>query len=306
MPNKTNIEWTDYTSNPIVPVQGGWGCSKVSPGCDHCYAETLNKRLGNKRDFTGRWTFRLKRKELMDLETTLRNKGHQRVFMCDMTDLFHSDVSWEYIYEIFQVMCELEQHTFQLLTKRPGRMAYFADWLEVHGAWWPPNVWAGTSVESQKYAPRLDVLVRVPAKVRFVSVEPMLGPVDLKPWLVCSEDCGFAVGQHDHWNGIHWVIIGGESGPRARPMDLEWAWDIIEQCSSASVPCFMKQLGSNPKLDGRQFVTIRGASGNPDEWPPRLQVRQFPGTALSGTVGAMLHGRDPGRASGDGRGPGRI
>ena len=293
MPNKTNIEWTDYTSNPIGPVQGGWGCSKVSPGCDHCYAETLNKRLGNKRDFTGRWTFRLKRKELMDLKTTLRNKGHQRVFMCDMTDLFHSDVPWEHIYETFQVMCELEQHTFQLLTKRPGRMAYFADWLEVHGAWWPPNVWAGTSVESQKYAPRLDVLARVPAKVRFVSVEPMLGPVDLKPWLFGSDE---RTGSADDGGMLSWVIAGGESGPRARPAHPDWFRRIRDDCDEAGVPFFFKQWGlwaptNYPRLSSLRSQRCFRADGH-EQWLPSVQGYATMAKVGKKAAGAILDGRE--------------
>ena len=270
MPNKTAIEWTDYTSNPIVPKEGGWGCSKVSPGCDHCYSERLNKRMGNRRDFHGKWEFILKEREL---EGIRKLKGHQRIFMCDMTDMFHSDVPWEFIGRVFDVMIDRPQHTFQLLTKRPGRMAFWAEHMvdicrERGLPWkWPPWVWAGTSVESQKYAPRLDCLARVPAKVRFVSVEPMLGPVELSDWLLC-ESCGgrkvlpvidtasFLTGQPIKVSGentcptcngqgrdIHWVIVGGESGPKARPMHPDWARSLRDQCRRAKVPYFHKQNG---------------------------------------------------------------
>ena len=256
MPNKTLIEWTTYTSNPIAPAGGGWGCSKVSPGCAHCYAERLNKRMGNHRDFQGRWEFALKRKELDGLKRLNDRVGDlgipTYVFLGDMTDIFHPDVPFEMLVELFLVLDECGNLIIQSLTKRPGRMAYFAN--HVLGGKWPANVWAGTSVESQKYAPRLDVLARVPAKVRFVSYEPALGPVDFGPWLecphLCLDECGWDNLEREYHSvacatdaQLHWVIYGGESGPGARPMDPVWARSIRDQCIAAGTPQFFKQWG---------------------------------------------------------------
>ena len=240
----------------------------------------------------------LKGKELRGLA---KLPAGSKVFLGDMTDIFHSDVSWEMLTKVFDAMAGLPKITFQVLTKRPGRMAYFANEILTlgcmvgYGSWgWPPNVWAGTSVESQKYAPRLDVLARVPAKVRFVSVEPMLGPVDLRPYFFkCSGACvptpedpicackGLA---------IHQIIVGGESGPGARPMDLAWARDLVAQCQHTGAACFVKQLGAKPYTreplhywngepagfrDDRLYLKDR-KGGDPEEWPTELRVREFP------------------------------
>mgnify|MGYP001581389270 CR=1 FL=1 len=314
MPNKTKIEWTDYTSNPIAPVGGGWGCSKVSPGCDNCYAERLNLRRGNKREFTGTWRFLLNYRE-MDKWRHLPTGS--KVFIMDMGDLFHSDIPWWMTNMVFEAMAKLPAITFQVLTKRPGRMAYFAEtvwpihqagslllvkeWLSRKGIalepLWPPNVWAGTSVESQKYAPRLDCLLRVPARVRFVSAEPLLGPLDLKPYFFKCTGCvptpenplcackGLA---------IHQVICGAESGPGARPMDLAWAKSLRDQCQTSGVPFFMKQLGKRPFWNGIgpppadhvylervpggwRFDLLRDPKGgDPQEWPEDLRIREVP------------------------------
>ena len=246
------------------------------------------------------------------LAEPLRWKMPRRIFVCSMSDLFHSQVPWEFIVRVFDVMAATPWHTYQVLTKRPGRMAYFAEhiWPKQGGLWepvewtspsrarvmdkwpgtaWPSIVWAGTSCESQKYAPRLDCLARVPAPVRFVSVEPMLGPVDLKPWL----------GLHGNRDTdglsefdapmpepvINWVIVGGESGPGARPMNLAWARDLVGQCQTAGVACFVKQLGRNPILHGNEITPpfVRGRhllidpkGGDPAEWPSDLRVREMP------------------------------
>jgi len=259
MPNtKTKIEWTDATWSPVT------GCTKVSPGCDHCYAETMSHRLSNNPKYAlatkddGTWSGVVSCHEEL-LAQPLRWKKPRMIFVCSMADLFHSDVPWDFIVKVFNVMAATPWHTYQVLTKRPGRMAYFAQHLwpaciTSAAPLWPVNVWAGTSVESQKYAPRLDCLLRIPAKVRFVSAEPLLGPLDLRPWLgcphkdqedgdiVCSE-CGDAR-EKSRW--IHQVIVGGESGPGARPMALAWAKSLLDQCRVAGVACFMKQIGSEP------------------------------------------------------------
>ena len=220
----------------------------------------------------------------------------------DMGDLFHSDIPWEMVTRVFNAMANTPWVTFQVLTKRPGRMAYFAGHFgaDTGVGWqqeWPSNVWAGTSVESQKYAPRLDCLLRVPARVRFVSAEPLLGPLDLKPYFFKCTGCvptpenplcackGLA---------IHQVIIGAESGPGARPMDLAWAKSLRDQCQTSGVPFFMKQLGKRPFWNGIgpppadhvylervpggwRFDLLRDAKGgDPQEWPEDLRIREVP------------------------------
>lgn len=265
----TNIEWTEETWNPVT------GCSKVSPGCDNCYALRMSNRLRSHdyyRDLVkdGEWVG-LVRTHPATLPIPKHWREPRRVFVCSMSDLFHSAVPWHFIGEVFRVMAECPRHTFQVLTKRPGRMAHFAN--EILGPDnWPRNVWAGTSVESAKYLPRLDVLARVPALVRFVSLEPLLSPVDLTRWtwcatcrepdgdIVCGE--GGRVDSPQHGPDIHWVIAGGESGPGARPMHPDWARAIRDQCQVAGVPFFFKQQTVNgkrvslPLLNGRRYAEM--------------------------------------------------
>ena len=257
--NKTGIEWTDYTWNPVT------GCTKVSPGCDRCYAEALTIRFK-------RGTFSEVRLHPDRLNEPLLEEEPAKIFVCSMSDLFHSAVPWHFICKVFETMRRADHHTFQVLTKRPGRMAFFANtvwpaYTNCHpiGPWdWPPNVWAMTSVESQKYAPRINVLSRVPAKVRGVSYEPALGPVDFRPWLFPA---------HPQWYresdgrilsdgpraALDWLVAGGESGPGARPADPDWFRSAREQCEAAGVPFFFKQWGGAAKkaagavLDGREW-----------------------------------------------------
>ncbi len=260
----SKIQWTNKTWNPIT------GCTKVSPGCDNCYAEAITKRfkLGPFEEVT---------MHLNRMAQPYSWKKPQMVFVCSMSDLFHPAIPWKFLHEIFWVMEQNSHHTFQVLTKRPGRMAYFAQVLKSLGKTWPDNVWAGTSVESQKYAPRLDVLARVPARVRFVSVEPLLGPVDLKPWLGCdtyhpgtefTDDyykCNF---RRNHI--LNWVIAGGESGPHARTMDQEWVRKLRNDCQAGGVPFFYKQAiidGKKvglPHLDGKQWTEFPDVRGEAD------------------------------------------
>ena len=221
------IEWTDETWNPVT------GCTRVSPGCDHCYMYALYPRLkgmGVPGYETAPGDVRLL-PERLHLPLTWRKP--KRVFVNSMSDLFHSDVPYSFISEVFEVMQEASAqrgHVFQVLTKRPGRAV---GWWEQCGAElfaeWPSNIWIGTSVESPKYAPRLTVLGRLPAPVRFVSAEPLLDAVDLSSWL---ED-----------GTLQWVIVGGESGRCARPMELAWARGIRDQCVASEVSFFLKQLG---------------------------------------------------------------
>jgi protein gp37 len=223
MADGSAIEWTDATWNPIR------GCTKVSPGCKHCYAETFAERFRGVPDHAFEQGFDL-RLVPEALELPLRWRASRRIFVNSMSDLFHEDVPERFIARVFEVMRRASHHRFQVLTKRSSRMAELAASLDVSD-----NVWMGVSVENAKYRTRIDDLRRVQAKVRFLSVEPLLGPM---PRLNLA--------------GIHWVIVGGESGPRARPMDAEWVRAIRDQCNAAGVPFFFKQWGGVRKhLTGR-------------------------------------------------------
>lgn len=273
MAETTGISWTDATWSPVT------GCSKVSPGCDHCYAATFTERLeksGHHRKYgglarNGNWTGEVRCHPDV-LEQPLHWKRPRRIFVNSMSDTFHDKVPRSFQCQMFDIMEACPQHIFQVLTKRPGQMAYFADPLTQAAlgrpGWrWPDHVWAGTSVESQKYAPRLDVLARVPAKVRFVSAEPLLGPLDLRKWLAMCE-CGDSLSNHLDgkecclWQPglcsctrfkamLNWVICGGESGPGHRPMDLVWLESLAAQCVAAGVPLWVKQAsGLRPGQQG--------------------------------------------------------
>jgi protein gp37 len=223
MADHTGIEWTDATWNPVT------GCTKVSPGCKNCYAERLAVRLramGNPRYQNG---FALTlQPDQVDLP--LRWRRPRRIFVNSMSDLFHEAVSEEYIRRVFEVMTSAHWHVFQILTKRSKRLAAMAALLP-----WPPNVWQGVSVESARYVSRVDHLRQVPARVRFLSVEPLLGPIPSLPL-----------------DGIHWVIVGGESGPARRVMSADWVRLVRDQCIAAEVPFFFKQWGGRtPKTKGR-------------------------------------------------------
>lgn len=299
MADGTKIEWTDASWSPVT------GCTKVSPGCDNCYAEAITKRF--KRGPFEEVTMHLNR-----MAQPFAWKKPRKIFVCSMSDLFHPAIPFSFVKEIFDVMIANSHHIFQVLTKRPGRMDYFAKTYLDH---WPDNVWAGTSVESQKYAPRLDVLARVPAKVRFVSVEPLLGPVDLKPWLNPTEWVKYRmrVGHLEYLpehGPIDWVIAGGESGPRARPMDPEWVRNLRDDCIDAQVPFFFKQWGTHSPFfidlengwedaaPDQQWMYERaiGPGGNYIGRPRSQAITMMPGGAMikarQGTkdTGAMLDG----------------
>ena len=222
---QSGIEWTEATWNPVT------GCTKVSPGCKHCYAERMAHRLqaiGQKNYARG---FELALQPHM-LELPLRWKRPQVVFVNSMSDLFHRDVPLEYIQRVFDVMRRAHWHTFQVLTKRAERLAELDAELE-----WPENVWMGVSVESDAYRNRIDALRTTRARVRFLSLEPLLGPLE----------------QLD-LEGIDWVIVGGESGPGARPMRPDWVLDLRDQCRRVGVPFFFKQWGGpNKKRTGREL-----------------------------------------------------
>lgn len=230
MAQTSTIEWTEATWNPVT------GCTKISPGCKFCYAERMAHRLQAMGQERYRNAFRMTLQPDA-LETPLRWRAPRVIFVNSMSDLFHKDVPFEYIRRCFAVMEEASQHTFQILTKRPERVAELGDELP-----WPANVWMGTSVENAEYVSRVTSLRAVPAKIRFLSVEPLLGPIGRLPL-----------------KGIHWVIVGGESGPGARPMKIEWARQIRDQCNAKNVPFFFKQWGGPNKkragrlLDGRTW-----------------------------------------------------
>jgi len=239
MPAYSTIEWTEMTWNPVT------GCSKVSEGCRHCYAERMAKRLhamGNGRYANG---FRVTlHDDLVDLPRRMRQS--RLIFVNSMSDLFHENVPIDFIRRVFHTMQACPQHTFQILTKRARRLADLASELP-----WPDNVWMGVSVEDERVLGRIGELRRVPARVRFLSCEPLIGPLEKLPL-----------------RGISWVIVGGESGPGARPMRRIWVESIRRQCRLAGVPFFFKQWGGVRKhvngrtLNGRTYDDLphlRGA-----------------------------------------------
>jgi protein gp37 len=223
MGDKSAIEWTDATWNPVT------GCSKVSPGCKNCYAERLAARLkvmGNPR-YTQGFEVTLHRDQLT---LPLRWKQPKKIFVNSMSDLFHEEVPDDFICQAFEIMKRADWHIFQILTKRAERLGELASQLP-----WPDNVWQGVSVENSDHTCRIDSLLKVPSAVRFISVEPLLGPINNLPL-----------------NGISWVIVGGESGPNYRPVEAEWVRGIRDQCLDAKVPFFFKQWGGiTPKAKGR-------------------------------------------------------
>jgi protein gp37 len=227
----SHIEWTGATWNPVT------GCSKVSAGCKNCYAERLAYRLQSMNNPRYRNGFRVTlHEDLADLPKRWREP--RLIFVNSMSDLFHDHVPLEFIRRLFATMRECPHHTFQILTKRSGRLRVLAPQLD-----WPSNVWMGVSVEDSRVLSRVDDLRKVPAAVRFLSCEPLigsLGTIDLTE--------------------IHWVIVGGESGPGARPMRIEWIREIFRTCRKHNVPFFFKQWGGVRKdLTGR---TLRGRTYN--------------------------------------------
>lgn len=232
--DKTAIEWTEATWNPTT------GCDRVSPGCDNCYALTLSKRLkamgSPKYQLDGDPTtsgpgFGLTLHPT-SLDVPRRWSAPRLIFVNSMSDLFHDSVPLEFVARVFDVMRETPQHTYQVLTKRAPRLSRVAGELD-----WPSNLWMGVSVESRRYTFRLDHLRKAPASVRFLSAEPLLGPI----------------GDID-LDGIHWVIAGGESGAHARPVEYEWVAQLRDSCMTAGVAFFFKQWGGRtPKAGGREL-----------------------------------------------------
>jgi len=222
---KTKIEWTGSTWNPIT------GCVKISPGCMNCYAERMAKRLQAMRQPNYADGFK-PTLHYHALELPLKWKKPQTIFVNSMSDLFLKGIPIQFIQKVFEVMRRANWHTFQVLTKRAERLVDMSNGLS-----WSPNIWMGVTVENKNYAFRIDYLRKTEASIKFLSLEPLLGPIpnlDLK--------------------GIDWVIVGGESGPGARPMKPEWVLDIRNQCRRAGVPFFFKQWGGvNKKKAGREL-----------------------------------------------------
>jgi protein gp37 len=244
MADKSAIEWTEATWNPVT------GCDRVSAGCDHCYALTLAARLkamgqpkyqrdGDPRTSGPGFGVTMHPDEL---EIPKRWRRPRVIFVNSMSDLFHPQVSGDFVARVFEVMAATPQHTYQVLTKRPKRARQLLrDWTLV------PNVWLGVSIEDERVVDRADILRQVPAAVRFLSLEPLLGPL---PSLDMT--------------GIDWVIVGGESGPDHRPMRKEWVLELRDRCQAAGIPFFFKQWGGlTPKSGGR---LLDGRTW--DEMPP--------------------------------------
>ena len=223
MSDSTAIEWTDATWNPVT------GCTRVSPGCDHCYAQTFAERFRGVAGHPYEQGFDL-RLWPERLELPLRWRRPRRIFVNSMSDLFHKDVPDSYIRAIFDIMVRADWHIFQVLTKRSARLARLGPALP-----WAPNIWAGVSVETDRYAWRVNQLRRVPAHVRFISAEPLLGPLtDVR------------------LDGIDWIITGGESGPSHRSCDPQWVRDLRDRCLDQGIAFFHKQWGGRtPKSGGR-------------------------------------------------------
>jgi protein gp37 len=292
----TGIEWTGRTWNPVT------GCTEVSAGCDRCYART----------FAERWRGVAGHAYEQGFDVTLRPErllqplgwtGRQTVFVNSMSDLFHNAIPDEFIARVFAIMGLTPQHTYQVLTKRHARarallsdpafqqqawdIAYDTDIDGVLGARhdppdrWPwPNVWMGVSAEDQRWADtRIPALLATPAATRFVSAEPLLGPLDLSRWLHLQSG-GPQTHPRDGGLGLDWVIVGGESGTKARPLDPQWAVQLVEHCQLAQVPIFVKQLGA---AWARQHGgPVKG--GDPQRWPAQLRVREMPDRTAAATA----------------------
>src|SRR2546425_784142 len=239
MADHSSIEWTDATWNPVT------GCSKISPGCKHCYAERMALRLlamGQPRYRNG---FSLTLQSDLIFQPLLWSMP-RRIFVNSMSDLFHERIPLAYIQQVFSVIRQAHWHVFQVLTKRARRLQQLGGELN-----WPPNLWIGVSIETKEYLWRSGCLKRVPALTRFLSLEPLLGPL---PTLDLAD--------------IHWVIVGGESGPGARPINAGWVRGIRDQCVAARVPFFFKQWGgvwksrNGRRLDGRTWDEIPACSAS--------------------------------------------
>jgi protein gp37 len=249
MAEHSSIEWTDATWNPVT------GCTKISPGCKHCYAEKFAERFRGVPGHPYEQGFDLKLWPER-LALPFKWKEPRMIFVNSMSDLFHDAVPDEYIAQVFEVMRSADRHVFQVLTKRSARLA---SWTSARYATnnrsgarpWPANVWVGVSVENATYVPRIADLQRADATTRFLSVEPLLGPIAL---------------QSEHLRGIHWVIVGGESGPGARPMNPDWARSLRDLCRRCDVPFFFKQWGAFNSTGRRVGKKVAGRDLDGRTW----------------------------------------
>lgn len=245
MADGSAIEWTEATWNPTT------GCTSVSPGCKNCYAATLSKRLMVMGIKKYRNNFKFTQHD-EEVDRPVHWKKPRKIFVDSMSDLFHEDAEAEFILKCFDTMIRADHHTYQILTKRPRRMAEFSKLFhKLYGFTIPPHIWMGTSVENASVADRVRDLSKVKCHIRFVSFEPLLGKVG-----------------HIDLSSIDWAIIGGESGPRHRPVRTEWVRDLVEQCSRQQVRVFFKQWGGlRPKSGGR---LLGGKEYN--EYPPSKRM----------------------------------
>jgi len=252
MSDQSKIEWTDATWNPIR------GCTKVSPGCKHCYAETFSERFRGVEGHAFEQGFDL-RLVPEKLSAPLEWKKPRRVFVNSMSDLFHERVPDDYIVQVAEAMSHANWHTYQVLTKRSERMRDLLNSMLGFAAK-AQHIWWGVSVEDRKYGvPRIAHLQAADASVRFLSLEPLL------------EDVGDI-----NLSGIRWVIVGGESGRRARAFEIAWARSVLRQCQEQNVACFIKQLGRKPVSDQTPLKLSSFKGGDWADWPTDLCVRQYP------------------------------
>jgi len=248
---KTKIEWTEHSWSPVT------GCTKISPGCKNCYAERMARRLAGRHGYPEAPHHFDVTLHPDRLGIPLKRKKPTMYFVCSMSDLFHEDVPYNYVVDVFAVMHRAPQHTFQILTKRPARMLDFLKWYIPSGKMQQvfPRVWGGVSVENPDYLWRVEELLKTPFAVRFVSCEPLLSQIDLSSYL--TSKCLLTTTKH-----LQQIIVGCESGPSKRPMVWEWARDLKNQCQSAGIPFFFKQamIGGKmvklPELDGKQWAEM--------------------------------------------------
>jgi len=301
----TKIQWTDATWNPLRARDKRTGkvghyCEMLSPGCANCYASALQPRLFGLPRFPGqgkrvalplvedRVPVSEDREVFLDtkvLRQPLAWKKPRMVFVCSMSDLFGAWVQESWLDAVFRLMHEAKQHTFQVLTKRSERMRDYCArrWGRFDGKDYPlaPNIWLGVSVENQKEKQRIEHLRQTPAAVRFLSCEPLLedlGDLELNDLRLLRRVPELPVGNqlYPRRGDLHWVITGGESGPKARACHEDWEAAILRQCQAAHVPAFRKQAGSNAWRGGQRVNYRDPKGGNPEEWPAALCVRQFP------------------------------
>lgn len=276
MPNKTKIEWTDYTSNGVTAhrkqrsgisyehLKAGWFCDKpdADGGCLACYAESINLRWGNGLRFDKanrkEIQFTVRANEIRDLLKLNVNHPGSKVFVADMFDLFQPSIDWTVLGELFECYDQCDKLTLQFLTKYPARMSRF--FSERYGVEIPKHFWVGMSAANQEWFNRNVIQLGHIQGLRFLSLEPLLSAINIKNYL----------------HVIDWVIIGGESGTRARICDIRWIRDLVEQCKAAGVPCFVKQFGSNPHTHGEASYIENFKGGDMFEWPQDLRIRQMP------------------------------